>query len=269
MNRRALIGISLLLVIASIIAVIINHRNRTSEPLTAPLAPEWSLTFSEEFNGSSLDPSKWNRDDPWNQVRNEELQAYVPDAFELTGGILRIRVDERDAHYDGALRDYSSGIITTYKKFSQRYGRFEIRCRVPAGNGFWPAFWLLPDPRGWPPEIDVMEILGENPSEVHLTHHWLVSAEEETTDQNGTGWTGPDFSEDFHIFSVDWSPEAIIWKVDGVERFRSKKEIPHQPMYMLVNLALGGTWPVPPDETTPFPAYFDVDYVRAFARRAP
>ena len=260
MVRRA---VFLALVIVAAAAFVAFYDPGDPSPRSS-LPREWQLTFTEEFSNPVLDPTKWNRKDPWGMVRNQELQAYVPDAFEIADGVLKIRGDRRVAFYDGAEREFTSGMLTTYQKFSQRFGRFEIRCKVPAGRGLWPAFWLLPEPLGWPPEIDVLEVLGHEPDEVHMTHHWLKSAEE--TDSHGKEWSGPDFSEDFHIFAVEWSPESISWEIDGVERFRSKKHIPDAPMYLLINLAIGGTWPGAPDAATPFPCYFEVDFVRAYRR---
>ena len=125
-----------------------------------------------------------------------------------------------------------------------------------------PAFWLLPDPLGWPPEIDVLEVLGHEPDKIYLTHHFRDDQRKHAS--SGGSWKGPDFSANFHEFAVEWSPEQIVWFVDGQERFRSKKTIPRVKMYMLVNLAVGGDWPGAPDEKTQFPAAFEVDYVRVY-----
>ena len=102
--------------------------------------PGWKLTFQDEFDGDALNSQKWNPNDPWERERNHELQAYVRDAFEVRDGVLRIQADKRQAFYSGKQRTYTSGMMTTYGKFSQLYGRFEIRCRVPKGKGMWPAF---------------------------------------------------------------------------------------------------------------------------------
>ncbi len=227
--------------------------------------PGWKLTFRDEFDGDTLNSGKWNPNDPAGRERNRELQAYVADAFEVRDGVLRVKADKREAFYDGKQRAYTSGMMTTLGKFSQEHGRFEIRCRVPKGEGMWPAFWLLPEPRGWPPEIDVLEILGHEPNKVHMTHHFRD--EQRKHRSRGGSWTGPDFSAGFHEFAVEWSPEAIIWFVDGVERFRSDKSIPHGKMFLLVNLAVGGNWPGAPDEKTQLPAAFEVDYVRVYEKR--
>jgi beta-glucanase (GH16 family) len=235
----------------------------SASALAAP--PEragWKLTFSDEFDGQSLDTNKWNPADPYGAERNHELQAYVADAFEVKDGILRIKAEKREAFYGGKQREFTSGMMTTLGKFSQEYGRFEIRCRVPKGKGMWPAFWLLPEPRAWPPEIDVLEILGHEPDKIHMTHHFRNA--EMKHKSHGGSWRGPDFSAGFHEFAVEWSPKAIVWFVDGVERFRSEDSIPRGKMYLLVNLAVGGEWPGAPDEDTRFPAALEVDYVRAY-----
>ncbi|MDB6022114.1 MAG: Beta-glucanase/Beta-glucan synthetase [Pedosphaera sp.] len=235
-------------------------------PLTGLAAPGdrpgWKLTFADEFNGSQLDTNKWNLQDPWGRERNLELQAYVKDAFETVDGILRIKAEKRPAFYAGKERNYTSGMLTTYGKFSQRYGRFEIRCRIPKGKGMWPAFWLLPDPLGWPPEIDILEILGHEPGKLYMTHHFRNDQRQHKS--HGGQWAGPDFSKEFHEFAVEWTPQEIKWLVDGIERCHSTDSIPQTKMYILLNLAVGGDWPGAPDDQTHFPAAFEVDYVRVY-----
>lgn len=228
--------------------------------------PGWTLTFQDEFDGDALDLSRWNPRDPWGWERNHELQAYVEDAFQVRDGVLRIVAEKRSAHYSGKLRAYTSGMMATYQKFTQQYGWFEIRCRVPKGKGLWPAFWLLPEPLGWPPEIDVLEILGHQTEKAYLTHHWNDQAGKHRSE--GSSYAGPDFADDFHTFAVEWSPDAIIWYIDGQQRYRSTQPVPSARMYMLVNLAIGGDWPGSPDAATPFPSSFDVDYIRVYARAA-
>lgn len=229
--------------------------------------PGWTLTFDDEFQGNSLDLTKWNPNDPWGRERNKEWEAYVTNAFVVKDGMLRIMAEKypQGVMYAGKMRHYTSGMMTTYQKFSQLYGRFEICCRVPKGKGMWPAFWMLPEPLSWPPEIDVLEILGHEPNKIYMTQHWR-DPEDHKHKHDGAPWVGPDFSADFHTYAVEWSPERIIWFVDGVERFRSEKYHPAKKMYMLVNLAVGGDWPGYPNETTQFPAAFEVKYVRAYQK---
>lgn len=230
---------------------------------------KWELVFIDEFNGTALDQSLWTPRDPWEVVRNDELQGYVEDAFSVSDGILKIHCEKRESFYDGAQREYRSGMMTTSGKFAQKYGRFEIRCKVPKGKGLWPAFWMLPDPPAWPPEIDVLEILCQEPDKVYMTNHWPHPERPQDDSMSITGeFKGPDFSADFHTFAVEWEPNEIRWYVDGIQRHQSTSEIPDAPMFMMVNLAVGG-WAGMPEGTGAFPADFEIDYVKAWRNKQP
>jgi beta-glucanase (GH16 family) len=150
--------------------------------------------------------------------------------------------------------------------FTFTYGYAEARVRVPNGKGLWPAFWLLPATYESRPEIDAMEILGDSPTVQRMAFHYV--APDGTKADAAATWSGPDFSAGWHTFGVDWEPDAIVWYVDGVERFRyaNSSTVTSSPMYVLLDLAVGGDWPGAPDATTVFPAYFDVDYVRIWQR---
>ncbi len=225
----------------------------------------WTLTFHDEFNGSKLDTHKWIDSYPDN-VRthnNNEQQYYAPDGYAVRDGSLHLRADKRTM---GGM-PYTSGMVSSYGKFAQQFGYFEIRAKFPKGKGFWPAFWLLPATKAWLPEIDILEVLGHEPDKVCLTNHYRDAAGEHGS--KGDSFQGPDFSADYHTFAVDWEPDAIIWYVDGVERFRVTENIPAEPMYILANLAVGGDWPGMPDETTVFPNTMDIDYIRVYKRATP
>ncbi|MDC0258921.1 glycoside hydrolase family 16 protein [Verrucomicrobiales bacterium] len=186
----------------------------------------------------------------------------------MKDGILRIRAEKRQAEYDGKMREYSSGKMTTTSKLAQRYGRFEIRCKVPKGKGLWPAFWMLSDPPSWPPEIDILEFLGHETDRVYFSNHWPKpnnpdDSESVTKEQKVRGI---DFSADFHTFAAEWESGEIRWSQDGVEKYRVTKDIPDVPMFLLVNLAVGGGWSGDPDKSTVFPAYFEIDYVQAWKK---
>ena len=229
--------------------------------------PGWTLTFDDEFDGQKLDDKKWA--DHYYHGRthgNGEQEYYAPDGYELSGGLLRLiaRPVPQTGRDKTQGKPYTSGMIEGSGKFAQRYGWFEIRCRVPRGKGYWPAFWLLPATRRWPPEIDVFEILGHEPSTVYFTTHWRDGQRRRQHD--GHRWEGPDFSADFHTFAIDWEPGLIVWYVDGVERARTGKGVPDEPMYMTANLAVGGDWPGNPDAATHFPGYMDIDYIRVYQR---
>lgn len=219
----------------------------------------WTLTWQDEFDKPTVDPLKWDitiRE----QSHNNELQYYVADDVYIENGCLRLRSQKRE--YKG--KHYTSGHVTSNGTFDQLYGRFEVRARLPKTKGIWPAHWMLA--RGvWPPEIDIMELLGHDPKTVYMTNHW-GDATSEGHKWQGIGYTGPDFSQDFHVFAAEWSADEIVWYVDGVMRYRSVQGIPHLPMYVILNTAVGGDWPGYPDDTTVFPQYHDIDYVRVYTK---
>jgi beta-glucanase (GH16 family) len=236
----------------------------TPTPVLSPavtLDSSWHLVFNDEFEETALDINKWLTMFPWGRsgANSSELQYYAEDAFELINGIHRIRAEKRSM----AGYDYTSGIITSYGTFHLKYGYVEIRAKMPKGQGLWPAFWLLPVDQSWPPEIDVFEVLGHEPNTVYMTNHWGSEAEHLSAQSI---YNGPDFSQDFHTFGIRWEPNEIIWYIDGLERFRSNQGVPAEPMYLLANLAVGGEWPGNPDETTPFPSYLEIDYIRVYQR---
>jgi beta-glucanase (GH16 family) len=245
----------------SVASVASVAQERKMDPARDPR--HWKRTFADEFNGRQLDRAKWIDSYPDNQRThsNNEQQYYAEDGWVVGDGRMRFKAEKRSK---GGM-PYTSGMISSYGKFAQQYGWFEIRCRVPKGKGMWPAFWLLPDDKTWPPEIDVLEILGHEPDKVYMTNHWKT--EPGSHEGKGDSFKGPDFSAAYHTFAVDWSKDAIVWYVDGVERFRTTDNVPRQPMYILANLAVGGDWPGMPNADTRFPGYMDIDYIRVYQRR--
>ncbi|MDR3536968.1 MAG: glycoside hydrolase family 16 protein [Acetobacteraceae bacterium] len=162
--------------------------------------------------------------------------------------------------------DYISGAINSYP-FSQTYGYFELRGRPPKGQGLWPAFWLMPVDMSWPPEIDVMEVLGHEPNRIFTTVHSRKFA---TGTQIGFGTRTADLSADDHLFGVDWGPERMRFYVDRRLVFtQPTPEDCRKPFYIIANLAVGGptSWPRAPDQTTPFPAHFRIASIQAWQRR--
>jgi beta-glucanase (GH16 family) len=254
-----------LLILAAALAPALSLRPRSGaagqgrgEPASKP---GWTLTFHDEFDRDRLDPANWI-DRYWHgrTHSNNELQYYAPDGYEVAEGRLRLKAERRAM---GGMK-YTSGMVTSLGHFDQKFGSFEIRARFPRGKGMWPAFWLLPVTKRWPPEIDVLEVLGHEPDKVYFSTHWK---DRQGKHQHQTGsFKGPDFSKDFHVFAAEWTPEEVIWSVDGVERHRSTRGVPSEPMYVIANLAVGGDWPGNPDETTPFPGYMDIDYIRVYRR---
>lgn len=221
----------------------------------------WTLTFADEFDGTALDETRWSTQYPWGRHNdaNHELQYYAPDAFEVADGRLRIKGERRS---QGG-KDYTSGVIASHTSFAQAHGRFEIRARVPEGKGLWPAFWLLPIHGPSPPEIDVFEILGDDPSTAYMTYHFPGKHGE--NDKTYDIHRGPDFAAAYHEFALVWTPTDISWYVDGQRTFRTEQHLPSGEFYVIANLAIGGDWPGSPDAATPFPAHFDIDYIRVYA----
>jgi hypothetical protein len=155
--------------------------------------------------------------------------------------------------------------LETAHSFSQTYGYFEMRAELPAGQGLWPAFWLLPANGTWPPELDVMEMLGNEPNRVYQTAH---SGATGTHTMVSSSAVVSDTSAAFHTYGVDWEPDLITWYVDGQQVFQSATPADmNQPMYMIANLAVGGDWPGSPDGSTAFPATMQIDYIRAYAAK--
>jgi beta-glucanase (GH16 family) len=228
--------------------------------------PGWELTFQDEFDGSSLDTAKWKTRYKWGEaIINSELQAYVDDAFVVQNGLLGIVGKHESGQYANQTLDYRSGVICSVHE--QTYGYFEARVKVPKGQGYWPAFWLL-GAVGTPNvnEIDILELLGHDTDTAYMTVHWGQSYDV-GHESDGTSFDGPDFSADFHLFAVEWDAGKISWFIDGIERYTHTGDgVSHVPMYMILNLAIGGGWPGAPDATTVFPGTFEIDYVRAYQR---
>jgi beta-glucanase (GH16 family) len=237
--------------------------------------PGWKLVWHDEFDGTELDRSKWEHEQGglW---RNGELQFYTarPENVRVEGGHLVIEAREEDFFGN----DFTSGRLRTAGKASFTYGRVEAKLRVPPGQGLWPAFWMLGDTfstTGWPGcgEIDVVEIIGREPARVHGTVH---GASYHGASGLSGAYTLPQgaLADADHVYAVEWEPREIRWYLDDVQFHRvTPADLPvpahwafDRPFYLIVNLAVGGTWPGDPDETTPFPAQLRVDHVRVYQR---
>jgi len=239
-----------------LITAILVARPLLADEVVSSSQPGWKLVWSDEFDGESLDRSKWNIGDEA-PVKNMELEAYSPDKTYLKEGHLILK--STDEPYRG--RRYSSGLVDTKGKFSQTYGRFEARARLPKGQGIWPAIWMLPQDGSWPPEIDIVELLGHEPNTIHCTVHWEKFGKHE---EAGTPVKGPDFTKGLHVYAVEWEKDSIRWFIDGQEVFSVQKNVPEKPFYLILNTAVGGLWPGNPDSTTKFPQYHVIDYVRVY-----
>jgi beta-glucanase (GH16 family) len=284
------------LAMSALLTVVIAQIEMPITPATTPASSKlgeregWTLSFQDEFSGpygAAVDPTKWGFDSGGNGWGNEELQFYTNtrhNAMMDGSGRLMIqaRAEPESAPYICAFGQkcaYTSARLLTRGIFSQAYGRFEARMRVPAGQGLWPAFWLLGDNLGevgWPSagEIDIMETIGREPTLAHGTIH-------------GPGFSGGNaigspvslpenarFSDGFHTFAIEWQENEIRWSLDDVlYQTRGPKDLPNgtkwvfdHPAFMILNLAVGGRWPGRPDVSTVFPANLLVDFVRVYRK---
>ncbi len=233
-------------------------------------ATNWSLVWSDEFNGSSLDTSNWTAETGtgiggWG---NNELEYYTNRSqnVSVSGGNLAITA--RNEAYGGM--NYTSARIKTQGLKSFTYGRIEARIKLPSGQGLWPAFWMLGNninPDGWPKcgEIDIMERVNNN-SYVNGTVHWDSNGQADYGQVSGS----IDFSQ-FHTYAIEWDANYIRWFVDGaqfnefyIQNNTGGTEEFQKPFFILLNLAVGGNWPGSPNGQTAFPAQMLVDYVRVY-----
>jgi beta-glucanase (GH16 family) len=257
----------------------------TTPVQAAPPPRALALTWTDDFDGPAgraPDSRKWTNDVGGDGWGNDELQYYTAGnrnaALDGTGNLVITARKERPAGsscWYGACK-YSSARLVTMGKFDQAYGRFEARMKLPKGKGLWPAFWMLGnnyESKGWPDcgEIDVMENIGSEPSTVYGTLHGPGYS-----DENGIGGetrSSTPVSAAFHTYAVQWNADSVTWSLDGRDYLtKSRKDVPagrkwvfDHKFFMLLNLAVGGSWPGSPDNATQFPQQLTVDYVHVFS----
>lgn len=261
---------------------------------------EWLLVFEDNFDGSQINSDIWfTCEDNWNRRHGTELQYYKDENIVVDNGILHLVAREEPGMYpvwvfegnEGHQEDmyfrYTSGWIQT--KYKYEYGLIEVRCKIPEGTGFWPAFWLFGD--GY--EVDVFEFAGDRPDKCNFNaHKWydnsLISCEGQTTSNSP-------FSNDYHVYSIEWDEFYLVYRIDGIikhqlSRFinRDGHEIPNcnylhngrpyydlelfprEPMSIILNLAISdGSYCPPPTFETTFPSSLDIDYIRVYKKKSP
>jgi beta-glucanase (GH16 family) len=260
-----------------------NHANILATALlmaglAAPAMAAGRMTFDDEFTTfvSSPDGSAgWMTAYPYQGEASRTLSGnneaeYYSDSsvgvnpFSVHNGVLSIVAAPAAPGSNPYNLPYTSGLITTFGSFSQLYGIFKVRAKLPAGQGLWPAFWLLPSSDIYTAELDVFEVLGQVPTTLYATTHGSTggvwSSDSQTLQVSDT-------SQHFHVYSVDWEPLSTNFSIDG--RVIATAPTPasmNTPMYMLLNLAVGGagSWPGPPNASTRFPATMSIDWARAF-----
>jgi beta-glucanase (GH16 family) len=241
-------------------------------------------TFDEEFatftsspdgsSGTWMTTYPYSGEDAHTLTPNSEAEYYSSDVsgsnspFSLAAGSLNISASVAAAGSNPYGLPYTSGLITTYKSFAQTYGYFEISAKLPSGQGLWPAFWMLPADDLYTSELDVFEVIGSRPDVINSSTHGSTGGVWGGLSQ---GFLVPDTSTGFHTYGVDWEPMLTTFYMDGaVLGIASTPASMNTPMYMLLNLAVGGagSWPGVPDAATGFPATLQIDYVHAYATAA-
>jgi hypothetical protein len=258
-----------------------EHGRRAIHPLNDP-SFRWSAGYVHAAPARTLPPYvkpglpypgfSWLHEESVPYPNADAMDAGKYSPFSIADGALRITEDHtpesmRALLPDGYPTEYISGGMTTYP-YAQTYGYFELTGRVPKGHGYWPAFWLLPIDLSWPPEVDVMEVLGNDPTKLYTTVH---SKALPGTTYLAYATKGVDLSEGFHRFGMDWGPEKIRFYLDRKLVFTEPTPADmHKPFYMVANFGLGApkSWPGPPNDATKFPAHFDIQHIAAWQRRA-
>ena len=249
----------------------------TSRDGSKTVHKNWKLVWSDEFNGSAIDTSKWGFEVNGAGGGNGELQFYTDRASNahLAGGNLVITAIKEK--YEN--RNYTSARMTTKGKFSFKYGRAEARIKFPKGKGMWPAFWMMPEENvygGWARsgEIDIAEVVGDKPTTIFGTLHYGGNWPKNTHTGDKITLPSGDVSSDFHVIALEWEDGEIRWYLDGQlyqtqtrwytagsDKFPAPFD---QKFFIIFNVAVGGAWPGPPSPETAFPQSMEVDYVRVY-----
>jgi len=260
-------------------------REASGEPISTAVSSGWQLIWHDEFEGPrgrKPDKRKWTAELGGRGWGNQELEYYTDhNAYQDGKGRLvieaRLENPANTSCWYGRCR-YTSARLITKGKFALTYGRVEARIKIPSGKGIWPAFWMLGqdiDVVGWPGcgEIDIMENIGREPATVHGTIHG--------PNYSGAGGISESYSlekgrfaDHFHLFAVEWAPDQISFSVDGTAYFTVTRAAVEQrgkwvydhPFYLLLNVAVGGSWPGDPDSSSTYPQPLLVDYVRVYQR---
>lgn len=239
--------------------------------------------WADEFNGRTLDLSKWRYDTARNKQgwHNNERQYYSAHRrrnARVEGGRLIIEAHKEtlptEDFPDWGGQDYTSARLLTKGKASWTYGFFEIRAKLPCARGTWPAIWMLPDQGSWPAggEIDILEHVGSQPNVIHATLHTELFTHSKGT-QRGATRPLPTACTKFHRYQLDWRPGFITLGVDGQAYMRIRDDAPggrgawpfDRPFHLILNLAIGGDWAASKGiDDAALPERMEVDYVRVW-----
>lgn len=245
-------------------------------------AQDWQLVWADEFDGNSLDESKWSyqfgtgSSEGLSNWGNNELQYYTDREENIFVQDGNLHIVAREESYQG--KNYTSARLRSIYQGDWKYGRFEIRAKLPKGQGLWPAVWMMPTDDsygGWAGsgEIDIMELVGHEPDVVHGTLHYGGSWPDNVESGASFRLDEGAFADNFHTFVLEWREGKMRWSVDGQlyqtqsQWFTQGHDFPapfDKRFHMLLNVAVGGNWPGSPDGTTEFPQQMIIDYVRVY-----
>jgi beta-glucanase (GH16 family) len=256
-------------------------------PTSTPLPSGWRLIWSDEFTsaaGSGPDGSKWTPVIGGGGWGNQELEYYTNNTNAKQDGNSNLVIEVRkenpvNAHCWYGPCQYTSARLITKGKFEFTYGRVEARVKLPSGQGIWPGIWMLGndiDTVGWPTngEIDICENIGREPATIHATVH-------------GPNYSAPNgisgayslakgrFADAYHLFAAEWNTHRIAFFLDAINYFTVTRTTVEQhgkwvydhPFYLLLNVAVGGSWPGNPDGSSTYPQHMLVDYVRVYQQK--
>jgi beta-glucanase (GH16 family) len=225
--------------------------------LPSPISgTNYQLVWSDEFNGTSVDASKWNKVGPWGHPTGSNWAnfSYLTSNVSEANGVATITAQKSGSNWTG-------GILSTDTTKQFQYGFVEVRAKLPKGQGFWPAIWLYGGTSA--DELDMMEFLGRDVSTVYQSYHFGA------TYPGGLNQAFPkssDWTTDYHLFQMKWEPGRLTYYIDNVQTGSWTQSVPARPMYLMLNFDVGGSWPGYPDSSTPPTAAYNVDYVRVYQR---
>jgi len=284
--RRLLVLVPVVAVIALGAWLLARGRATQSQSTrTRPANAQTSYTrliWSDEFNGpagTAPSASMWTHDVGAYGASDNELQTYTDDLANASldghGNLAIVARRQTATGRDGLTRSYTSARLETVGLFSVKYGLIEARMKIPAGTGLWPAFWMLGDDIvhvGWPAsgEIDVMEALGQNPFTYRTTIHGPSGKSGYSRGQNFDA--SRSLAAGFNIYGVSWKENSITFLFNGApwatvtpaDLAPGEAWVFNRPFHLLLNLAVGGDYPGPPNSSTPFPATLLVNWVRVY-----
>ncbi len=243
----------------------------------------YSKLWNDEFNGKVLDQTIWTPETGGSGWGNNELEYYTDrldntanaNAFISSGNLI---IEARKEDFIG--KNYTSARLSTQRKKDFTFGRMDIRAKLPKGKGIWPALWMLGkkiESTNWPNcgEIDIMELIGSAPKDIHATVHYGPIGASSSTSKTSTYSLTPsgDFSDKFHVYTLLWTQDKMEFLIDDYSYFSTTKSAIgdiypfNEPFFTIFNVAVGGNWPGSPDATTVFPQRMIVDYVRVFQKQ--